>query len=233
MTVKTRDHIYSIDESNIDKVFEECSVNILTGFFEDRPDELAQGLLDGWRQSIIKMEEQSQKTDKLKAKTRELLSNILQSFNQRIQKQALFSRWKEAALTNQIELLKNENEAEKKKFEEKNINLQIKIREQCDYILELEDRLKNEMQDKKKKKDAAAKRKKMKKNREVSMSLSQARASRYNNKSLNVEDPYMVAESSSRKIIDLEKHIYIKSKRESLGVDERGSVNTLAAQRRK
>ena len=113
-----------------------------------------------------------------------------------------------------------------------NIDLQIRMREQSDYILELEDRLKSELQEKQKKKEATARRKKLKNNREASLSLSQARVSKNNHRTLNIEDPYMVAETSSRKLIDLEKHIHIKSKRESLGVAQRGSVNTVAAQKR-
>lgn len=71
----------------------------------------------------------------------------------------------------------------------------------------------------------------MKKNREVSMSLSQARANRSNSKAIHLEDPYLV--NDSRKLIDLEKHININPKRLSFGIDQRGSVNTLAAVRRK
>lgn len=100
-------------------------------------------------------------------------------------KQILFRKWREETLLVQISLLKKTIEDERKNFGDKDIELKIQLREQGDYILELEDRLKNEMQDKKKKKDATVKRKKMKKNREISMSLSQSKANRENSQGLN------------------------------------------------
>ena len=153
------------------------------------------------------------------------------TLNQKLLKQTLFRKWREETLLVQISLLKKTIEDERKNFGDKDIELKIQLREQGDYILELEDRLKNEMQDKKKKKDATVKRKKMKKNREISMSLSQSKVNRENSQGLNWEDPYMV--NDSRKLIDLEKHLNIKSQRQAFGIDQRGSVNTLAAMRRK
>lgn len=130
------------------------------------------------------------------------------------------------------EELSKETDA-KKGLESQNIDLQIKIRDLNDYILELEDTLKKEMQLKNKKREAAAKRKKMKQKREVSMSLSLEKASRKPTRSVNPDDPYMVKVVRHTKVEDLEKMISLKSARVSLGVDERGSINTLAAQRRK
>lgn len=219
-------------------MFETSSKEILAGFFEDRPDELAETLVQNWPKHIQQKHERESETkdqrrnDKLKAVL------LISKQYQKRTKLSLFARWRDQVLKNKIRMLENQLKDEKRRVDEiaaNNLHVQIEARELRDKALRLENELEREQDLKKKKKAAASRRKKMKNQREASKSLSMEKAAKTTyTRSVNPDDPYMTNNSRGVKVADLEKFVSSKATpRATFGLDQRGSINTQAVQRRK
>lgn len=221
-----------------DTVFDTTSKDILAGFFEDRPDELAEAIVQNWpryiQQKIDRENEivDQRRQDKLKA------ALIISKQRQKQLQLSWFARWRNQVLQEKLRMLENQVKDEKRRVDEiaaNNMHVQIEARELRDKALRLENELEKEQELKKKKKAAAAKRKKMKNQREASKSLSMEKAGKSSySRSVNPDDPYMTNHPRGVKVADLEKFVSSKATpRATFGLDQRGSINTQAVQRRK
>jgi hypothetical protein len=227
--------IFNIDDSIVEQIFTDNSKDILAGFFEDRPDELAQSLVTNWQRYLDGKQEinveNCDKIDQIKLKCAKLLER--QHHKNRML--TLFSRWKISILTEKNKQLEINLEDEKFKYEElESTNLidQIQLRELRDKVLSLESELSKELDEKTRKSRAIGRRKKMNELRENSKSLSMSKAGKMPISKTNKEDPYMV-EDEIVKIDTPNGYVNINAgKRNSFGLDQRGSTCSAAVQRR-
>jgi hypothetical protein len=157
-----------------EQIFTDNSIEILTGFFEDRPDELAESLVSNWPRYLEGKEnayiENCSKIDQIKLKSAKLLER--QHHKNRIL--TLFNRWKISILTDKNKQLESSLEEGKFKYEElESTNLidQIQIKELRDKVLSLETELAKEHDEKIRKSKAICRKKKMQTLRENSKSL--------------------------------------------------------------
>jgi hypothetical protein len=226
---------FSIDDSIVEQIFTDNSKDILAGFFEDRPDELAQSLVTNWQRYLDGKQEinvdNCNKIDQIRLKS----AKLLQKQHHKNTMLTLFNKWKISILTEKNKQLESNLEDEKFKYEElESTNLidQIQLRELRDKVLSLETKLSKELDEKIRKNRAIDRKKKMHELRENSKSLSMSRAGKIPSSKTHKEDPYMVEDE----IVKFDKpngHVnIIAGKRNSFGLNQRGSTCSAAVQRR-
>lgn len=220
----------------IDEIFMSNSKEILSAFFEDRPDELAENLVTNWPRYLEghheRGNEHSEQLDKIRLKA----AILLEKQHHKNSTMRLFYKWKSNIVSEKNKQLESKLEEEKLKYEElesSNLNDKILIKELRDKALSLEFQLSKELDLKKRKKEATAKRLKMKELKDVSKSLALSKAGMItSHKSLD-ENPYLVDESEKVRIADLGKLLNNKGKiRSTYGYDQRGSINSSDVYRR-
>jgi hypothetical protein len=227
--------IFNIDDSIVDQIFTDNSKDILAGFFEDRPEELAQSLVTNWQRYLDGRgeinSESCNKIDQIKLKS----AKLLEKQHHKNRMLTLFNRWKISILTKKNQQLQSNLDDQKLKYEEyesTSIIDQIQLRELRDKVLSLENSLSKELDDKIRKSRAVDRRKKMKELRENSKSLSLSKAGKMPISRTHKEDPYMV-EDEVLKIDTPNGYVNIKQGvRNTYGLDQRGSTCSAAVQRR-
>jgi hypothetical protein len=227
---------FIIDDSITDEMFINNSKEILSAFFEDRAEELAESLVTNWPRYLEGHHEieneYSEQLDKIKLRSAILLEK---QHNKNITMR-LFYKWKHNILNEKNIQLDSRLEEEKLKCEElesSNFNDKIQIKELRDKVLNLESHISKELDLKRRKKEATAKRLKMKEQKDVSKSLALSKAGFIpSNKSLD-ENPYLIEEFQNVKIAELEKLLNRKGRvRSNNGYDQRGSTYSTEVHRR-
>lgn len=211
---------------------------ILAGFFEDRPEEYAESVINHWPTFVQHQNEREQQyiTQRQQDKLKHVL--LLKQQKELHIKMSILMKWKINILKAKVDSLTNTVEDEKMKYDElesSHLRNQIELREVKDLNLQYEDEFQKAQQLKQRKKVASERRKKMKNKKEASKSLSMEKAGRTFHAKPTTEDPYMVQETHrTSKVKDLEKKVAASTaNRAGFLVDQRGSINTQALDRRK
>jgi hypothetical protein len=165
----------------MDEVFKSSCQEILAGFFEDRPDELADSLIEHWPMYEQQQAEKETEIEKMMVQQKlKSLALLAARYHDKLQT-IWFYRLKNQILKIKFDALHarlREEIDRNDECEALKIQAQIELRELRDRLLEFESKVERQETKKIKKKQIQARRKKMKKQKDHSQSLSIEKSTR-------------------------------------------------------